>query len=201
MTFSACLCATFYFYIFHLLISGCASPLTFNHLLSNSRSIFVGVVVVDCSYWHHFEKGAHTSVKGSVARFDLNVPEGGRYNLSLWWPAASSLQPSWTPAVTVVGRCTTGGSPVTWATVNMQSGGDEWAFVANTELAPGCFMELSCEGEGVCIADAVLVESEARYNDGAAVTDSVVIGPRDSVVVLAHTPAPSCTKWGVTQKV
>jgi hypothetical protein len=90
---------------------------------------------------------------------------------------------------------------VTWATVNMQSGGDEWAFVANTELAPGCFMELSCEGEGVCIADAVLVESEARYNDGAAVTDSVVIGPRDSVVVLAQTPAPSCTKWGVTQKV
>ena len=69
-----------------------------------------------------------------------------------------------------------------------------WYSIAKSvELVPGsATLTVSCPGGGgSCIADAVLVESEARYNDGSAVGGAgVALGTMDAII-LARTDAPA----------
>eukprot|EP00041_Stephanoeca_diplocostata_P034983 m.1216177 g.1216177 ORF g.1216177 m.1216177 type:complete len:79 (+) comp24613_c0_seq14:1208-1444(+) len=53
-------------------------------------------------------------------------------------------------------------------------------------------------GPGHCIADALLVESQARYNDGSQVHTSVHVNAMDAIV-LQRNPLPSgCVAPGRT---
>jgi len=79
-------------------------------------------------------------------------------------------------------------------TVDLTSqGGDEFLLVAAAVLlGPTSTLEVACPADGgACIADAVLVESAARYNDGSQAA-SVTLQPFDGII-LRKTPAPpSC---------
>eukprot|EP00035_Acanthoeca_spectabilis_P013192 m.240679 g.240679 ORF g.240679 m.240679 type:complete len:490 (+) comp15826_c0_seq8:2929-4398(+) len=142
-------------------------------------------------YWHHFEVGAHTARQGAQAQFDLQIPQSDLYNISLWWPAASSLQPQWSPTMNVHFSCP--GASRNTTSVNLQVRGDEWELVAtDVQLSSGCVLLLECVDTGLCIADAVLIESKSRYNDNAQVVQSVDVTSMDSIVLSRIGAGGSC---------
>jgi hypothetical protein len=131
--------------------------------------------------------GAHHALANSSASFDLRVRTAGAYNVSLWWPAAVPARASWASAMRV-----TISPGAVQATLDLtRQGGDVFLLVAaNAQLAPGSTLLVECPaGGGDCIADAVLVESAARYNDGSAAAQ-VTLQPMDAIVLRRE--APGC---------
>ena len=75
-------------------------------------------------------------------------------------------------------------------TFDQRSGGDQWHAIANVALSPGdgAYIRMSCQGDAPCIADAIYLQSEARYNDGSTV-NVVTLQPMDGII-LAGIPTP-----------
>ena len=78
-----------------------------------------------------------------------------------------------------------------------EAGGDEWLLVAQgVQLSPaGAHLRVDCaHGGGDCIADAVLVESKARWNDGSQAT-AVTLQAFDAIVLRKKSSSsPACGK-------
>ena len=138
-------------------------------------------------FYHHWASGAHHALANSSASFDLLVHAAGAYNVSLWWPAAVPARASWASAM----RVTISPGAVQVTLDLTRQGGDVFLLVAaNAQLAPGSTLLVECPaGGGDCIADAVLVESAARYNDGSAAAQ-VTLQPMDAIVLRRE--APGC---------
>jgi hypothetical protein len=88
----------------------------------------------------------------------------------------------------------TGGASVAPATVDLRTqGGDGWFSIAKgVQLSPGATLTVKCPtGGGHCIADAVLVESVARYNDGSDAA-SVTLATMDAIVLARTNPPAHC---------
>lgn len=147
-------------------------------------------------YYHHWEQGAHSAAAGSSASFDLQIPSAGKYDLKMWWPAAVPERSGWSSAMTVT--VSTGSTAVIIAPVTLdltKQGGDVWfPIVKSAQLVRGASLTMSCpHGVGTCIADAVLVESEARYNDGSDAA-SVTLGTMDAIVLSRTNPPAHCSR-------
>ena len=181
-------------------------------------------------FYHHWERGAHTAPAGSSATFDLQIPATGKYSLKMWWPAAVPARAGWATAMAVTvasgsmgatanisssSRSSSTSTAVASMTVDLtKEGGDMWYTVAKSvQLAAGdSTLTISCPssvsggvgGGGACVADAVLVESEARWNDGSAVVDNengnesgsggggVALQSMDAIVRARTNPPPHC---------
>ena len=144
-------------------------------------------------FWQHWGAGAHVAPAGATATFALSVPETGIYNLSLWWPQAVPARAGWATAMRVT--ISPGGSGTT-LDLTSQGGNSFYPIAANVQLTPASVLTLECPaGGGACVADAVLVESEARYNDGAD-ADTVTLQPMDAVVLANKSPPPGCAHAG-----
>ena len=125
-------------------------------------------------YYHHWEVGAHRAAAGSSASFNLSVPQPGFYNVFMWWPAAVPDRTAWAQDL----RVSIG--PLQMS-VNLSSQGGDTFFpvAAAVHLDATSSLVLQCAADGGdCIADAVLVESLARYNDGSAV-DRLMLMPTE----------------------
>ena len=165
---------------------------------------------------HHWGVGAHqasTSGGAVSAVFTLAVPEAGLYNIKLWWPGSDpAIRAAWaeTMLVTIVPSAPRSGAPRSalssaappprspagpaTSSLDLRSlGGDEWVVVASSvELESGSKLRVECPaGVGDCIADAVLVESVARWNDGSAAT-SVTLQAFDAIILRNG----NATCWG-----
>ena len=183
-------------------------------------------------FYHHWERGAHTAPAGSSATFDLQIPATGKYTLKMWWPAAVPARAGWATAMAVTvasggAAASTGnsggttdssagnGTVVASMTVDLANeGGDVWYTVAKSvQLAAGdSTLTISCPSSvsggdegGTCVADAVLVESEARRNDGSAVVDieneneigsgsggGVALQSMDAIILARTNPPSHC---------
>ena len=79
------------------------------------------------------------------------------------------------------------GGKVITANLDQRSGGDEWNLVAEVQLAPGDapYVRMTCTGSAPCIADALLLRSKARYNDGSTAAQ-VTLQPMDGIVLRRH---------------
>ena len=149
-------------------------------------------------FFHHWATGAHVGKGAALARFDLRIPEAGQYNLSMWWADAVPARASWASqmAVSIVQSADDGTLQTAAATtVDLRTdGGDVWlSVVANAQLTPGAALQLECaSGVGDCVADAVLVESAARYNDGSAVAGHVALAAKDAIVLARAQPPAHC---------
>ena len=183
-------------------------------------------------FYHHWERGAHTAPAGSSATFDLQIPATGKYSLKMWWPAAVPARAGWATAMAVTvasgsmgatanisssSRSSSTSTAVASMTVDLtKEGGDMWYTVAKSvQLAAGdSTLTISCPSSvsgggagGACVADAVLVESEARWNDGSAVVDNennngnesgsgggggVALQSMDAIVLARTNPPPHC---------
>jgi hypothetical protein len=134
-----------------------------------------GTQTINVSGCHESDGG------GDVAQWDLPIPALDTYTISAWWPAAPEAV-NWNSSVTY--EVIAGGEVVDTSTLDQRSGGDEWNLVAEVQLAPGDapYVRMTCTGSAPCIADALLLRSQARYNDGSTATQ-VTLQPMDGIVL------------------
>jgi hypothetical protein len=147
-------------------------------------------------FYHHWAQGAHQAPAGSSAVFDLHAPVAGLYNVSMWWPAAVPARAAWAQAMLVT---ISPGSRQLAVNLSAQ-GGDVFFLVAgDVQLDPTSTLAVACPaGGGDCIADAVLVESAARFNDGSA-APSVTLQAFDAIVLEKTAGAPpTCAHTATT---
>lgn len=138
-------------------------------------------------FFHHWASGAREAAGGSSASFDLKVPMAGTFNVSMWWPAAVPARTSWATAM----RLTINPGGVSVSVDLTTQGGDQWFLIASgVSLSPSSTLQVDCPAGGQsCIADAVLVESDARYNDGSA-AEQVSLQPLDGIILQKTSGAP-----------
>ena len=147
-------------------------------------------------YFHSWQSGCRAaSAPGAFAEWLDVVAYPGVYNISAWWANATVAPGMWSEKAqfTVLQNGTT---VVQTAIVNLAGGsGDQWNLVAaSVKLAPGASIRLECIDSGrLCIADAVLIESEARFNDGGDIGSSYSINAMDGAV-LAKSGAKTCKR-------
>jgi hypothetical protein len=151
-------------------------------------------------FWQHWEKGCHVAPAGSAAAsatFALAVPESGAYNVSMWWPQAVPARAEWAKAMRVtIDDFPNGGASAT-IDLTSQGGNSFFPIAVGVQLTPTSVLTLECPaGGGACVADAVLVQSTARYNDGTDV-DTVTLGPMDAIVLAKKNPPPGCAQAGL----
>jgi hypothetical protein len=154
---------------------------------------------------HHWEVGAHrasTMDGAATAVFDLAIPEPGSYDLKLWWPDSEpEIRSSWSSSMAITVLSSVGDdagtsesvAPLASKLINLGTvGGDEWVTVASgVQLDHGARLQVECpQHSGDCLADAVLVESAARWNDGS-MARSVTLQPMDAIVLAK--PNTNCT--------
>jgi hypothetical protein len=69
------------------------------------------------------------------------------------------------------------------AALNQTTGGDEWHLIGAVSLSPPAhaYVRLRCQG-APCMADALYLQSRARYNDGSLAM-TVTLQPLDGIVL------------------
>jgi hypothetical protein len=148
-----------------------------------------GELQVSGPFYHCWKETCHErSGSQGEARWDLEIQAADTYTLTAWWPAAPQAD-TWNQNVTY--EVVAGGQVVASETFDQRSGGDEWHFVAEVPLSPGHinYVRMYCQGEAPCLADALHLRSEARYNDGSS-TEKVTLQPLDGII-LARLTAPN----------
>jgi hypothetical protein len=140
-------------------------------------------------YYHHWQNGASQASAGSSAIFNLNVPVIGAYNISIWYPAAIPERSTWSNSMKITIQPENISTTIDLTT----QGGDMFLplFGTSVQLDRTSTLLIECPvGAGICIADAILVESVARWNDGTA-ADSVFLQSMDGIVLQRINGAPS----------
>ena len=143
-------------------------------------------------FWQHWGAGAHLApAGGAAATFALAVPEAGAYNISLWWPQAVPARASWAAAMRAT--ISPGGAGAT-LDLTSQGGNAFFLVAADVQLTPASVLTIECPAAGgACVADAVLLESAARFND-ASEADTVTLQPMDAIVLAKKDAPPGCTQ-------
>lgn len=150
------------------------------------------VVTLDSGEWkasgpffHSFGTTAHKLSAGSgEARWTIPIAASDAYTISVWYPAAPEAS-AWTTAATY--DLLVNGSPVATRTLNQRLNGDTWQVIGTATLSAGSTVSLRLTCSAPCVADAVYVESAARYNDGSAAT-TITLQPFDAIVLVRDLP-------------
>jgi hypothetical protein len=133
-------------------------------------------------YFHDRAGGSHELASGSdTAEWDLGLRGDDTYTLSAWWAAAPAATGFAKQAVFEV---VSGGTVVASKTLDQSTGGDSWHAVATIALkvADKPRVRIRNAGTGTLVADALLLESQARWNDGSAAT-TVTLTAMDAIVL------------------
>eukprot|EP00937_MAST-01D_sp_MAST-1D-sp2_P001252 g1252.t1 len=133
-------------------------------------------------YFHQWAHGLRACGGAGVAEWGLGVVAAGAYTVSAWWPGATWAAAQWSAAARF--SIVRGAAIVAAATLDQRSRGDQFnAFAVGVHLEPGDVVRLECpSGPGACIADALLLESEARFNDGSDAR-KITLEPFDAIVL------------------
>ena len=141
-------------------------------------------------YYHAWQSTCHELDAGiGTAEWSLGTPQGGRYTIQVWLPAAPGSA-TWTSSAVYE---VVSGSTVLATKIldqSMAKGGDQWFTIATVNLSRAipAVLRLHNSGTGPLIADAVYVFSTtARYNDGSAQTQ-VSLSPMDSILLQRAVP-------------
>lgn len=134
-------------------------------------------------FYHDWDNGCReSSATGGSAQWDLAIPETDTYTLAVWWPAAPGAS-NWTRQAFY--EIVAGGTVAASATLDQTRLGDRWHEIATLALDPADAPLLRVHsGDGkLCIADAVWLRSEKRYNDGSPLNGSVRLQPMDGIIL------------------
>jgi hypothetical protein len=141
-------------------------------------------------FFHNWRPGCHELVAGTGdATFTLDIRADDTYSIDAWW-AAAPAQSGWTKQA--VFEVMAGSTVLATATLDQSTSGDQWHRVAGVALraADHPVVRVRNAGAGTLMADALLVQSTARYNDGSAAA-SVELDAMDAIV-LSRTGADGC---------
>ena len=129
-------------------------------------------------YYHDWGPGSHEG-KGGTAQWDLRIPAADTYAITAWWPAAPSAT-AWNAGATY--EVISDGQVIASATFNQPIGADQWHQIRQAALRPGAVMRMRCDGSAPCLADALHVRSQQRYNDGSP-AETVTLQPMDGIIL------------------
>ena len=134
-------------------------------------------------WFHDWGAGCHQSSSTTdTATWNLGIRAGDTYTLDAWWPAAPDAV-NWSSAVRY--EVTVNGSVIASATLDQTKNGDQWNRIASVALtkSAGAQVRITNLQSKPAIADAILVQSTARYNDGSDAT-SVELDAKDAIILL-----------------
>jgi len=141
-------------------------------------------------FFHNWRPGCHELAAGTGdATFTLDIPADDTYSIDAWWAAAPG-QASWTKQATF--EVMVGDAVLATTTLDQSLAGDQWHGWPASPCAPPTILWCGSTtmGAGTLNADALLVQSTARYNDGSA-APSVELDAMDAIV-LRRTGAEGC---------
>ena len=141
-------------------------------------------------FFHNWRPGCHELASGTGdATWALDIRADDTYSIDAWWAAAPG-QSGWTKQA--VFEVMVGSTVLATATLDQSTIGDEWHRVASVALraADQTVVRVRNAGTGTLMADALLVQSTVRYNDGSPAT-SVELDAMDAIV-LRRTGADGC---------
>ena len=144
-------------------------------------------------FFHCWKTTCHErSGTSGEARWNLPIEAADTYTLSAWWPAAPEAS-GWNQNVTY--EVIAGDQVLASITLDQRTGGDQWHPLASVPLSPGdgAYVRMSCQGEAPCIADALYLQSQARYNDGSP-AEQITLQPMDGLV-LSGAPVPPLPEY------
>ena len=155
---------------------------------------------------------------GAEARWDLPVESNDTYTISAWWPAAPQAT-NWNTQARF--EILTNGGVLAATNLDQTANGDQWHEIATVTLTPNTVAQVRLTtASGICVADALLLRSQSRYNNGRPAArvrlqpmDAILL-QRDQAILLRPRfgqwpPAPECcantptcsstaTGWNVT---
>ena len=135
-------------------------------------------------FYHCWQENCHErSGSEGEARWDLEIQATDTYTISTWWPAAPKAN-TWNQNVTY--EVVVEGQVVASQTFDQRSGGDEWHYIAEVPLSPNNdnYVRVSCQGSAPCLADALHLRSQDRYNDGSS-AKTVTLQPMDGIILVS----------------
>lgn len=136
----------------------------------------------DPPFYHDWGSTCHeSSDKNASALYDLAIPEDGTYTFKVWLPDAPNRAKRTKAAVyEIVNK----GKVIATTKLDQTKSPDSLQVIATVKLKAGDKPQLRLrnEGSGILYADAVYVESKARYNDGSPALE-VTLEPFDGIIL------------------
>lgn len=138
---------------------------------------------VEPPFYHDWGSSCRESAQTrAVAQYDLMIPEDGQYTIRVWLPNAPNRSYR-TPAAVyeIVARRKVIASSI----IDQTREPDAWYEVAQVGLRKQDKPQLRISNsadKGLLYADAVYVESAARYNDGSRV-NKIILEPFDGIIL------------------
>ncbi len=139
-------------------------------------------------YFHDWGMSSRFATSGT-ATWTLTLDRPDTYTLSAWWPASPAAA-GWSSGARYE-VIDASGVVVATAELDQRTNGDRWNEIATVTLTPGARVRLTAQ-QGLSCADAILVRSKGRFNDGSAAS-VVTLGPMDGIVLVraeAGSPEP-----------
>jgi len=136
-------------------------------------------------YYHSWAGTLHERRADGEARWQLPIEADDTYTLAVWWPAAPTAS-DWAHSATY--EIVAGGVVVASTNLDQTLAGDQWHEIATVRLAPANlpYVRLTAP-TGPCVADAVWLRSQARFNNGQP-APSVWLQPMDGILLQRDTP-------------
>ena len=122
------------------------------------------------------------------ATWQLGIPADDTYTIDAWWAAAPAAT-GWTKSA--VYEVMVGATVVATATLDQSATGDQWHRIAELALKSSeqPVVRVRNSGTGALVADALLLQSAGRFNDGTPLTQ-VTLPPKDGIIL--HRVMPGC---------
>ncbi|MBK9989813.1 MAG: carbohydrate binding domain-containing protein [Verrucomicrobia bacterium] len=134
-------------------------------------------------WYHQWGESCHQSSSTTdTAMWNLGIRADDIYTLDAWWPAAPDAV-NWSSAVRY--EVIVNGSVIASATLDQTRNGDQWNRIASVALTKAASAQVRITNlqPKPAIADAILVQSTARYNDGSD-APSVELDAKDAIILL-----------------
>ncbi|MGO8837117.1 MAG: LamG-like jellyroll fold domain-containing protein [Limisphaerales bacterium] len=137
-------------------------------------------------YYHSWAGSSHPELApGGEANWQLAIPADDTYTISAWWPAAPQAS-NWTSQASF--QVVSGGIVVASTNADQTTSGDQWHDLANVQLfaTNATYVRLTAP-QGICVADALHVFSQSRYNNGQPAA-TVRLQPMDGIILQRDQP-------------
>ncbi len=137
---------------------------------------------VDGPFHNAWDGSCHETDQADAAvEYRLNIPQDGVYTISAWLCDAPNRDKR---ALSATYEIHARGELVAKAKLDQRVGADAWNKLVTVKLAArdAPVLRLSGAESGLLYADALLVESEARYNDGSPCKE-VTLDPYDGIIL------------------
>jgi len=145
-------------------------------------------------YYHSWAGSLHQQASAAgEADWQLTIPADDTYTISAWWPAAPSAS-NWTSHASF--QVVSGGLVVAATNVDQTTNGDQWHLVATVPLlASNITVVQLTTAQGICVADALHIFSQSRFNNGQA-APTVRLQPMDGIVLSSDQSRFSSPAFG-----